>query len=177
MLTTVKVLLPVAQIVVAVILVTLGSKQVPTVVQDSPPFVAPATKLCESINTPATLLVGGLMILAHSSHLEQSLSQTPIPHTVFWGGVALLWFIVGLEGELLLKKRSSARHRLVAACMAITLAVATALFGVTAWQQGEVALTIGFATWSSVLILFYGTDLIRLAVPRSQMGRPPGQLL
>jgi len=161
MLTRTTTLLPASGIVVALTLLEIGSKQVPTVLLDSPPFVAPATELCWAINAPAALLLGGLLMLAHSFRFWQ---------VVFLSGVGLLWFIVGLEVELRLTKTPSTRHRLVAALLATTLVVALVSVGVVAWRQDQVGFSIGCAAWSAVVALFYGFDLLRFTVSRIQSG-------
>jgi hypothetical protein len=162
--TRAKVLLPAFGIAVALILGIVASQQRATGLQDSQPFVAPARRLCESINAPATLWLGGLVLLAHSIHLDLSWPP-PIPEILFLGGIALLWFVVGLEVELRLTKTPSAMHRVVAASVAIAVAVALVPVGVAAWQE-QVALSIGCAVWSAALTLFYCTDLARLVVWR-----------
>ena len=170
MLTRVKALLPVSGIVVALILLMVGSKEVPSVRQDFPPWVAPATGLCESINAPATLLLGGLMLLAHSLHFEQTFSRAPIPQMIFLGGVALLWFVVSIEVKQRLTKTPSTTYRLVAAGLATAVVVALVPLGIEAWRQEQAALALGCVAWSAVLTVFYGTDLARLALSGTQAG-------
>lgn len=168
MLTRTTILLPASGILVALTLLEIGTKQVPTILVDSPPFVAPATELCCAINAPVALLLGGLLMLAHSIRFEQIILGTPTWQAVFLGGVGLLWFIVGFEVELRLTKTPSRRHRLVAALLATTLVVALVPIGVVAWRQDQVWLSVGCVTWSAVVALFYGFDLTRLAVSRIQ---------
>jgi hypothetical protein len=165
-----KVLLPLAGSVVSLTVLIAGSKQVPTVLQNSPPFVPLATQLCSSINAPASLLLAGLVTLAESFHFGKIFLGTPRFQIAFAVVVAVLWFVVGLEVELRLTRTPSTTHRLVAALLAATLLVALVPFGVAAWRQGQVALSIGCAAWSAVVTLLYGVDLTRLAVSRSQTG-------
>lgn len=82
---------------------------------------------------------------------------------ILLGGIALLWFVVGLEVDLRLTKTLAARHRVVAASVAIVVIAALVWLGVAGWsRQEQFALTIGCAVWSAALTLFYCTDLISL---------------
>jgi hypothetical protein len=170
MLTRPKVMLPLSGVVVSLTLLIVGSKQVPTVLQDSPPFVAPATQLCSSINAPASLVLAGLVTLAESFHFEQIFLGTPRFQIAFLVVAAVLWFVVGLEVELRLTKAPSAKHRLLAASVAASVASVLMACGVAAWHQDQVMLSIGCAAWSAGLILFYGVDLTRLTISRMQAG-------
>jgi len=161
-----RLLLPSAGVAVALVLLILGSKEAPTVQQDFPPFVAPAIGVCEGINAPATVLLGGLMLLMHSIHLEQALSRLPIPQIVPLTAVALLWFVVAIEVDLRLAKRVSAAHRVAAAGLALAITVVLVPFGIETWRQGQTALAFGCGAWSAVLTFFYTIDLIRLAASR-----------
>jgi hypothetical protein len=161
-LTKVKVLLPSAGVVVTLVLLILGSKEAPTVKQDFPPPVAPAIGLCDAINAPATVLLGGLMLLTRSTHYQQMLSRAPIPQIVFLGAVVLLWFVVGIEVELLLTKTVSASYRLLGAGVAIPIVIALVPFGIEAWRQGQAMLSLGCAAWSAVLALFCVIHLMRI---------------
>ncbi|MGA9509810.1 MAG: hypothetical protein WBV55_14440 [Candidatus Sulfotelmatobacter sp.] len=162
MFTRAKVLLPVSGIAVALLFGIVASLQRPTALQDNSPFVAPAIELCEAINAPATLLLGGLLLLAHSIHFELEFSRTPIPQIFFLVAVALLWFVMGLEVDQRLTKMSLAGHRVAAASVAIAVVVALVWFGVAAWRQEQATLTLGCAAWSTALALFYCIDLARL---------------
>ena len=162
-----RVWLPVMGIAIAVLLDLVGRHQSATVLQDSPPFVPPAVLLSESLNAPASLLLGTMALLAHSIHIEQSFSRTPIPRMVFYGGVGLLWFFVSLEVGLRRTKTLSPRYRVISASAAVAVAMALASFGVAAWRQDQVALTLGCAPWSAVLTLFYSADLAHFTVSLS----------
>lgn len=154
-------MLPVSGIAVAFILRMVATLQRPTGLQDSQPFVAPAMRLCESINAPAMLLLGALILPAHAIHAEVFLSISAL-ETLFLCGVALLWFVVGLVVDLRTTKTVSARHRRVAASAAVVVIVALVWLGVAAYRQEQVALTMGCAAWSAALALFSCIDLIRL---------------
>jgi hypothetical protein len=170
MLTRPKVLLPLSGIVVSLSLLIVGSKQVPIVLQDSPPFVAPATQLCSSINAPASFLLAGLVTLAESLHCEQIFLGTPRFQIAFLVVVAVLWFVVGFEVELRLTKAPSAKHRLVAASVAASVALILMPSGIATWQQDQVMLSIGCVAWSAALTLFFGVDLTRLTISRLKAG-------
>lgn len=162
MFTRAKALLPVLGITVALILRIVASQERQTGLQDSPPSIAPAMAFCESLNAPATLLLGALLLLIHTVHVYEILSSRAILEMLFHGGVALLWFVVGLEVDLRTTRSVSARHRGFAASIAVVVIVALVWLGVAAYRQEQVALTMGCAAWSAALALFSCTDMIRL---------------
>jgi len=163
-----KLMVPVIQVVIAVGLLTLGSQQVPTV-KDDPPFVPRAAKLCYGINAPVALWQVGLAVLLQKTHLKLGHSQRAVSDACLLGGVALLWFLVGLTVELRLRNIVIAA-RLFVDCTAVILGVALAPFAVAAWKQDEMFLVLGFGTWSAVLVLAWALDLARCVTLTLQHG-------
>jgi len=157
-----KVILPAVQVLAAIVLLALGSHEVPSVMQDSPPFVPPAVKLCEAINAPAVLAEVGLAVFFQRVHLNPGLSRI-ISDTCLLGSVALLWFLVAVTVDLHLRTFVTPA-RVLTDCIAMLLGVALALFAVAASRQEETLLMVGSATWSTALTLASGADLLRCLV-------------
>jgi hypothetical protein len=155
--------LPLLQVIIAISLLVLGSRQSSTSVQDSSPFVPLATKVCEAINAPAALLAVALLRLRSVVHLRPGVAEATIGEVAFVAGIVFLWFLVGLEIESQPKSKVSSRRwgwPLVEALLIGTAAI-LALFGLAEWHQGEIILAVGALTWSLILAAFYGVRLIR----------------
>lgn len=151
-------LLPAVQVLLAIVLLVAGSRQKPSVLQDFPPFVAPATKVCQAINAPVLPLEGGLIALSQRAGIDLGSHQTRVWELCFLAGVVFLWFLAGLEIESQLHQRRT-RWRALVDCVAICIGVALLFFALAAWRQAESILTVGSAAWSIVLIAIYGREL------------------
>lgn len=153
-----KISLPVIQIAVATVLLSLGANQTSHGSQDNSPFVATATKVCEAINAPASVFAAGsLGVLGRFL----GVSQVPAGEWLFIVGVAVLWFLVGWEIESKESRRVFSGARFVASCVAVGSAVVLVRFGITEWQQGEAILALGALVWSLMAGTFYAVVLIR----------------
>jgi hypothetical protein len=161
------VVLPIIQTLLAIGLLLIGSHQEPTVVQDSPPFVPPAVKICEGLNAPASLLAFGVVSLLSKTKLL-GFPQRNVWDVAFLVSIALIWFTVGREFETRQDTLVSRRLRLLLDCCGIAAAILLAWFGVEAWHQDELALAIGGGIWFLALTLFYGIRLGR----RDRSGDP-----
>jgi hypothetical protein len=152
------------QVVLAVVLLTVGRRQVPQIAQDSPIFVGPAARIGVAINAPAALLEGALASLVHSAGVTLRFDEK-LWGLCYFAGVAILWFLVGLEIEHRSQKRDT-RLRVFVGSLAIGVGIILVFFAFTAWRQGDAILSSGAAAWALVLIGFYGLELARFAGSR-----------
>lgn len=155
--TRIAILLPVSQVVLAAVLLTVGSRQTPQTAQDYPPPVGSATKACQAINAPVALIEGAFVGLSQKAGAELGSRAWDL---FFLVGVIFVWFLIGLEIEGLHKRGS--HWRIPVDCLAIGIGVILILVSRVASQQGETALMMGSAAWGITLIGIYGWALVRL---------------
>src|ERR1700685_3858555 len=131
-----KLILPVIQVVIAGGLLILGSRQVPTVMQDDPPFVPSAVNLCYAINAPVAVWEVGFAVLLQKTHLRLGRSQRTASDAFLLGGVASLWFLIIPTVELQLRTFVTPA-RLLSDIAAFVFGVFLAFLAVAAWKRGE----------------------------------------
>jgi len=156
--TRIALLLSGVQVVVAVVLLMAERRQVPRVQQDFPPFVGSTAKIGWAINAPVMFLEGGILASFHKVGVEFG---SRIWNLSYIAGVAFLWFLVGLEIESRIRKRST-RWRILVDCLAISLGVGLSFLALAVWRQAETILTTGSAIWALALIAIYGLELARM---------------
>lgn len=156
------------QVTIAVALLWAARRQVPHVLQDSPLFVGSAAKVSWAINAPVTAVGGGILALLHKARIEPELDQRK--WAIFYlAGVALLWFLVGIDVESRLRKR---RGRISVDCAAVTVGAVLVAYALAMWGQDEAILTVGAVLWALLLIAFYGFELVRAVALRRTDATP-----
>jgi hypothetical protein len=161
--------LAVIQVILCVLLLSIGRQQLPRTVQDYPVFVGPAIKISEAINAPVVLLEGGVVRLFH--WVGFGVGSGTIWNALYLVGVFSLWFLVGLEVERRIQK-STATHlpgRILLDCLVLAIGVSLMFLAAASQQRDEGILTWGSALWSLILMGISVRELVRFAKSRWRM--------
>ena len=161
----IRLLLPLAQVLLAVVLVWSNFHQ-PASFGD-PPWAKPDRQFCDGLNAPATLIRVLLVAVAdrwwQGGHAVNVFLET----SVFFCLVGLLWYLASVEiggnGRSVLTQRTGFRKAadVCAILYGVIIGVAGSLhsnnLGVLPVYSRLVA--IPYLAWAALLVTFYGRDL------------------
>jgi hypothetical protein len=165
-----KFVLPAIQIILAAVLLVVGSAQHRAERGKDIYYGAPAKRICYALNAPALLFRSAGLAILDASHLASTNLYNVIDSGMFILGVGLLWFFVGAAIESRSKRGDrtalSRSWRLLIDFSLIVLGVAFLLFGLGAWKlvhwgsvlQGFAEAAIYFL-WALALVFISGRDL------------------